>query len=230
MIGIYKITNPNGKIYIGQSKDLDRRFRQYNNKNCKGQIHLYNSLKKYGVENHKFEIIDICDEEFHLNFKEYHYQKLYKVVETGLNCTYIDPYKGVNICTDEIKAKMSRSHKGKKLSLDHCKAIGLSKTGIIQSDETRLKRSNSLKGRKYSEISIQKMRDYALTRTYSEITRKKMSESQHCSKKVIDISTNIIYNSIKECSRELDLNYKSLYRKVIGFYKENDTTIRLYNE
>ncbi len=29
MIGIYKITNPEGKIYIGQSIDIDRRFKEY---------------------------------------------------------------------------------------------------------------------------------------------------------------------------------------------------------
>ena len=29
MIGIYKITSPNGKIYIGQSINIDRRFKSY---------------------------------------------------------------------------------------------------------------------------------------------------------------------------------------------------------
>lgn len=31
MIGIYKITNPNGKVYIGQSIDLERRLYYYKN-------------------------------------------------------------------------------------------------------------------------------------------------------------------------------------------------------
>ena len=27
--GIYKITNPNGKVYIGQSIDIDKRWNKY---------------------------------------------------------------------------------------------------------------------------------------------------------------------------------------------------------
>lgn len=61
MIGVYKITNPNGKIYIGQSTDIEKRFNRYINLNCKGQPKLYNSLKKYGWENHQKEILEECN-------------------------------------------------------------------------------------------------------------------------------------------------------------------------
>ena len=33
LIGIYKITSPSNKIYIGQSLDIDRRFKTYKNIN-----------------------------------------------------------------------------------------------------------------------------------------------------------------------------------------------------
>ena len=46
MIGIYKITNPTNKIYIGQSIDIKKRFNQYKNLQCKGQKALYSSLLK----------------------------------------------------------------------------------------------------------------------------------------------------------------------------------------
>ena len=29
MIGIYKITSPSGKVYIGQSIDIERRWKKY---------------------------------------------------------------------------------------------------------------------------------------------------------------------------------------------------------
>ena len=62
MIGIYKITNPKGKAYIGQSKNIDRRFMQYSNlKSSKNQLKLHRSFLKYGIENHNFEIICECD-------------------------------------------------------------------------------------------------------------------------------------------------------------------------
>lgn len=57
MIGIYKITSPNNRIYIGQSWNIEKRFKNYEILDCKGQPKLYNSLKKYGPKNHKFEII-----------------------------------------------------------------------------------------------------------------------------------------------------------------------------
>ena len=57
MIGIYKIITPSNQIYIGQSWDIEKRFNQYKILNCKNQIRIYRSFVKYGVENHKFEII-----------------------------------------------------------------------------------------------------------------------------------------------------------------------------
>ena len=41
MVGIYKITNPSGKIYIGQSVNIDNRISSYKNLKCKNQTKLY---------------------------------------------------------------------------------------------------------------------------------------------------------------------------------------------
>ena len=93
MTGIYKITSPSGRIYIGQAKDLSLRFKQYLKlQNCKGQTKLYNSFIFYGVENHVFEIIEECNRE-KLNNKERYYQDLYNVIgENGLNCIQLRVY------------------------------------------------------------------------------------------------------------------------------------------
>ena len=56
MVGIYKILSPSGKIYIGQTWDIKRRFKEYKNPQ-KTQTKIYNSISKYGYENHKFEIV-----------------------------------------------------------------------------------------------------------------------------------------------------------------------------
>lgn len=86
MIGIYKITSPSNKIYIGQSLDILKRFKEYKRLKCKEQIRLYNSFYKYGVLNHKFEIIETT-EIFELNTKERYYQDLYNCIGVnGLNC------------------------------------------------------------------------------------------------------------------------------------------------
>ena len=90
MIGIYKITNLiNKKVYIGQSTNIKKRWSDYKRLNCKGQPLLYRSLKKYGVENHKFEIITECDFE-NLNKFERYYQDIYNVCgKNGLNCKLV---------------------------------------------------------------------------------------------------------------------------------------------
>ena len=43
-VGIYKIINPVGKVYIGQSLDIDKRIDYYKKMRCKDQPLLYNSL------------------------------------------------------------------------------------------------------------------------------------------------------------------------------------------
>jgi hypothetical protein len=48
MVGIYKISNPNGRIYIGQSTNIELRWGKYSKLHCKDQPSLYLSLKKHG--------------------------------------------------------------------------------------------------------------------------------------------------------------------------------------
>lgn len=84
MIGIYKITNPNGLMYIGKSVDIQRRWKSYYSLNCKDQLALYNSIKKYGVKNHSFEIIEECTL-LELPYREIFYIELYNSYKVGLN-------------------------------------------------------------------------------------------------------------------------------------------------
>jgi group I intron endonuclease len=119
MIGIYKITNPKGKIYIGQTIDFERRVYQYEKLNCKEQPKLYNSLKKYGLDNHKIELIYKCDE-LDLTFFERYYQEIYKTtVDNNLNCFLVTTLDKTGKHCDETKAKMSQSAKGKKKNPEH---------------------------------------------------------------------------------------------------------------
>jgi group I intron endonuclease len=87
-IGIYKIISPTGKIYIGQSKNIYFRWdNHYQKLRCEEQYKLYNSLKKYGPENHKFEIVEECSVGL-LNEKE---------LIWGLFHDVLNPKKGLNL-------------------------------------------------------------------------------------------------------------------------------------
>jgi group I intron endonuclease len=86
MIGIYKITNPKGRVYIGQSVNIEKRKKLYVKYKCKHQPRLYISLLKYGFSEHIFEIIEECSTE-ELNTRERYWQDFYDVLsEKGLNC------------------------------------------------------------------------------------------------------------------------------------------------
>jgi group I intron endonuclease len=60
---IYKITNCiNGKVYIGQAINPENRFKQH--KLSKYNNRLYNSMKKYGIDNFVMEVIFCTTEKF----------------------------------------------------------------------------------------------------------------------------------------------------------------------
>lgn len=110
LIGIYCIKSPSGKVYIGSSLNINRRWNYYKNYNCREQRKLYYSLKKYGVENHIFEVLEECNIEdlFH---KEHFWQKKFNSVEEGLNCVY---ERSVNIKKEFSKETRDRISKSKK--------------------------------------------------------------------------------------------------------------------
>lgn len=80
MIGIYKIENKiNGKVYIGQSIAIKTRWQQhkYEAKSNKSNAPLYLALRKYGIENFSFEVLEECSQEL-LNEKEIFWIAHYK--------------------------------------------------------------------------------------------------------------------------------------------------------
>lgn len=65
---IYKITNKiSGKIYIGETKeeDVERRWKGHINaiKHDRGCPAFQDAVRKYGIDNFKFEIVVICFDE-----------------------------------------------------------------------------------------------------------------------------------------------------------------------
>lgn len=85
---IYKITNLiNGKIYIGQSKDPIRRWKEHKwdsfNPNCIDNSLLHLAIKKYGEENFELTIIGWFDD---YNEKEkYYIQEFNSLAPNGYN-------------------------------------------------------------------------------------------------------------------------------------------------
>ena len=82
MIGIYKIENLiNHKVYIGQSVQLSTRWRNhknsvYNSSLTTYEYPLYRAMRKYGLDNFAFSIIEECSED-ELDERECYWIKKY---------------------------------------------------------------------------------------------------------------------------------------------------------
>ena len=93
MIGIYKITNKiNGKCYIGQSNDIERRWREhksaFDNPNASDYESKKNrAFRKYGIENFDFQVLEEVSLEM-LNDREIYWISYFNSVEDGYNTSY----------------------------------------------------------------------------------------------------------------------------------------------
>lgn len=180
MIGIYKITSPSGKIYIGQSVNILSRINKYKNAKCITQPIILKSILKYGWENHVFEIVCEC-EQSELNERERYYQEIFDCIgKNGLNCMLthtrtksgkarqetIDKLTGRKL-PESTREKM----RNKKLSEETKRKISQSNTGRVMSEETKRKISESNSGKKRTQEYIDKMK----LRVVSDETRDKLS-------------------------------------------------------
>jgi hypothetical protein len=68
--GIYKITNPEGRIYIGLSNNISLRWKQYKNKVGDSNHLLQDSFKTLGFDKHIFEIKELIQYDNMLTEKE----------------------------------------------------------------------------------------------------------------------------------------------------------------
>ena len=116
---IYKITNPNGKVYIGKTCDIKSRKRHYRSlSNTKQQHLIHNSIIKHGFDNHKFEIIeefdgtasDVASKE--MFWIRSHMSNHRKWPNIGLNLTNGGDGDIGRIWTEDERRKMSEIKKG----------------------------------------------------------------------------------------------------------------------
>ena len=149
--GIYKITNPEGKIYIGLSKNVILRWSHYKNGSSMGSNSLLkNSLKKYGYEKHIFEIKEYIESQSNLTDqqngkilreRERYWINFYQSDIIGLNqnrggC-------GTSKHSLESKQKISESLKGKPKPSN----FGENRKKWQHSEEWKEKISKALKGK-----------------------------------------------------------------------------------
>ena len=108
-VGIYILTSPNNKSYVGQSIQIENRIPQHKNKDS----HIGRAIKKYGFENFQINIIPIKEEQLD------DYEKLYINIldshKNGYNKTIGGQSEGTRHKKwNDNQIMIGSGHKGKK--------------------------------------------------------------------------------------------------------------------
>ena len=211
MFYIYKITNIiNGKVYIGQTNNLKRRWykHKFDSKSDEPKLIISKAIKKYGIENFKYEEIDCCNSLEECNKQEVWYIFIYRSltsqfgynIEEGGNKSKMsdetkEKLRAANLGkkhSDETLKKMKEIHTGKFHSEETKEKCRLLKMGKLASEETKAKLSKIQSKRprgKRTDETKERMRQARLGKKVTPETLKKMSE---CNRKITDDQIKLI--------------------------------------
>lgn len=206
MTGIYKIENLiNGKIYIGQSQNISQRWsahrnRPFNKNATQYDSPLYRAIRKYGLENFSFEVLEEVEKE-RLNERE-----TYWILNFGSN----DSSKGYNLTTG------GESATNRILTLKQVHEIYdlLSNTELSQAEI-----ANKYGVSQRSISGINTGQTWVETGRIYPIRRSSIEEKRCC-----DCGAKILYNSVR-CSlcemkgrqKELPVSREELKKLIYNF-------------
>ena len=218
--GIYCIENlKNGKKYIGQSTDLEKRkyehFRTLKGNNHDNG-HLQNSYNKYGKKNFKFRVLLYCEpfeltryEQFFVDF--YMPELLYNI---RLEC--VDSNQGITL-SEETKKKISESHNGKHLSKETRKKISEASKRENLSKKTIRKMSKAKRGENHPMWEKHHSKEIK-EKISNALSGEKGSNSKLTENQVFEI-LDLYYNKSKiqmDIAKNFPVNYGTISKIVRG--------------
>lgn len=229
--GVYKITSPSGRIYIGESGNIHIRWKSYKSSGCKDQPKLTKSFNKYGVENHSFEIIEECLLE-ELKCTERKWQDFYDATnrDKGLNCLLTECGEEKRVHSEETKLKISNT---KKLRFSQGQVHPM--LGNVWTEEAKKKLSEKRKingkskGSKNSCFGKFGKNHPAYGQVFTEVHRKAISERQSGGKNpnakiVLDTYTGIFYDCAVDAAKAFNMNKYTL-RAMLNGQNKNKTNL-----
>lgn len=204
MVGIYQITNAiNGKSYVGQSIDVERRFIEHRNPHGK-MTSIKLAIKKYGVGNFVFKILEECSVE-RLDEREVFWisniKPEYNRSSGGSGC------KDHKVSQD-VRKTLSEKNKQywmllpDEKKLEVCSRLTGQPAGHSVKQSTREKLRQANIGKKQSYERIQKFRETMRIKKENGWVK----DNSYRRKKIICIETGESFSSVKEAAAQLGLN------------------------
>lgn len=169
----------NGKVYVGQTKHPERRQKEHlkcANEGSEGR--LYWAIRKYGKENFLFEVIEECEDDI-TNQREEFWISHFDSFENGYNSTTGGDHYTLS---EEAKRKIGLAAR-RPMSEEQKQKLREANKGKIPpcTDETRRKRSASMKGKNTGPKSEEHRRKLSEARRKWKLTeeqKKKIAENK----------------------------------------------------
>lgn len=208
MYTVYKHTMPNGKVYVGITKQKTER-RWKNGNGYKRNKHFYSAILKYGWDNIKHEIVCTGLSKWQAGKVE---QSLIKYFGST------NPDNGYN---NSVGGECGAL--GHKVSTDARQEISEAIKGTHHCAKTRQKISEATKRSYLNHPERRRKISEAHKGTHlSQETRRKISEAtkgKHLTKAVVCVETGILYRSVTEAAKATSAAQGAISNAARGFAK-----------
>ena len=197
----------NGKMYIGQA--VNEKNRKTAHRNDKSDTTFARAKRKYGLDAFEYGIIyQGVTSKWALNQLEYLAINFYykTLAPNGYNIKF-----GGDVCSipESVKLKIGNSNRGKRRSKEDIEKIRVASAGRVHSEESKRKRSEKVRGIKFTEERLTNYRKAIKER--GSIPCPAHVKSLFGSE-VVDIDNNIIYYSLREAERGSEISRKYISR------------------
>lgn len=180
--GIYQI-ECNGKVYIGSSNHIDRRWKEHIyllDRNAHPNNYLQNTYNRYGLNSFVFTVLEECSINELLDREQHYLDIVFSCGNTyNIAKNASSGMLGRNHTID-AKNKIAKAQTGKVRTEEHKKALNWQ--GKNHTDDTKLKMSKAHVGNVHTDISKAKMSESHIGRVYkkrgtpTEQTKQRISE------------------------------------------------------